>query len=246
MSTIANFRDFLFLLESTELSEKYIIENDKRAFVGVDHGITPSLPNDVVKKIKTIGDKYGYWYEGGGGDKEVVKLLFGNVEYKGSWDAKISDLKPQNPSVYVYTLFSNIKENDTIEKVMKGKGDTVFQKALSSYKTWAHDMIVNKSEKEFKTLLTKFIKHLGENYYEDSQMKGTLENVRSFLSSVEDDMWDNWPEGNGPAFEMAYAANIERDANLVNSIREGVFFTGMGHIVLLKKLLTQNKPKQVS
>ena len=215
----------------------YIIENGKRAFVGVEHGVTPQIGEKDLAIIKKIGDKYGYWYEGGGGDREVVKPLFGNIQYKGSWDEKIAQIPIKNPYVYIFTLFSNTEENDTIKKVASAEGDTVFEKVLNSYKKWGHEVVQPKSKDEVRELMEQFFKKLGTDYYNDSKAEGTEENITEFIQSVEADMWDGWPNGSGPAFEMANEANSERDINLVNTIKEGVIFIGVGHIEILQKIL---------
>jgi hypothetical protein len=226
------------ILLEAEVTDSYIIDAS-RAFVGLEHGKKPALAKDVVEKIKKIGDKYGYWYEGGGGDKEVVKPLFGDIEYEGSWDEEISSEKIKNEYVYVFTLFSNTAENSTVQKVSSVKGKTVFEKALNSRKQWAHEAIRDKSKEEFEDLMNKFFSKLGRDYYKDSQAEATDDNVASFIESVESDMWDNWPDGNGPAFEMAFEANSDRDNKLLKKFKTGVFFIGMGHIELLNKLMTK-------
>jgi hypothetical protein len=214
-----------------------IIDKHDRAFVGVDHGITPILNPDEINTIKQIGDQYGYWYEGAGGDKEVVKPLFGNIEYRGSWDDKISSIESQSIYTYIYTLFANTEENNTLNKVNNSQGASVFDKILNSYKLWTHEKLKSKSKKEIRELLNQFIKELGVDYYQDSKEDATKYNVNNFILSVEEDMWDNWPDGENSAARLAFEANSERDQHLINTIKQGVFFIGKGHIVLLDKLL---------
>ena len=231
-----SLKSILLEISNREITDTYIIDAD-RAFVGVEHDETPKLSKDIVSRIKKIGDQYGYWYEGAGGDREVVKPIFGKIDYKGSWDKTLSSKKVKNEYVYIYTLFANTNVNNTVEKVISGKGETVFEKALNSRKKWAHEAISNKSEEQFADLMEKFFSRLGLDYYQDSQAEATEKNVKTFIESVESDMWDNWPEGSGPAFEMAFEANTDRDSKLLKKFKTGVFFTGMGHIVLLKILM---------
>jgi len=224
------------ILLEAEVTDTYIIDGD-RAFVGVEHGKKPVLAKDVVEKIKNIGDKHGYWYEGAGGDKEAVKPVFGDIKYRGGWDETLSSEKVKDEYVYVYTLFANTEVNNTVQKVISGKGETVFEKALNSRKKWSHEAIRNKSEGQFADLMDRFFSRLGSDYYKDSQAEATDKNIKTFIESVEADMWDNWPDGNGPAFEMAFEANTDRDSKLLKKFKTGVFFVGMGHIVLLDMLM---------
>lgn len=231
-----SLKRILLEISDSEVTDTYIIDGD-RAFVGVEHGVGIQVPDEAVQKIKALGDQYGYWYEGGGGDRDVVKKQFGPIEYEGSWDDAISSEKAKNEYVYVFTLFSNTAENNTVDKVISAEGDTVFEKAFNSRKLWAHEAIRDKSAAEFADLMDQFFSKLGKDYYQDSQGDATDENVASFIESVEADMWDNWPDGNGPAFEMAFEANSDRDNKLLKKFKKGVFFIGMGHIELITRLM---------
>ena len=231
-----SLKRILLEFSSGEITDTYVIDGD-RAFVGVEHGSGIQVPEGAIQKIKAIGDRYGYWYEGGGGDRNVVKREFGPIEYEGSWDEAISAEKIRNEYVYVFTLFSNTAENNTVAKVISADGETVFEKAFNSRKQWAHEAIRNKSPQEFADLMNEFFTKLGRDYYNDSQGEATDENVSAFIESVESDMWDNWPNGSGPAFDMAFEANTDRDSKLLKNFKKGVFFIGMGHIELITMLL---------
>lgn len=226
-------------------NDRLIIDKPDRAFVGVDHGITPHLLDDEIKKIKEIGNTYGYWYEGNGGDIDIVQHLFTKkdkknkeIEYEGSWDDKISNIESRYPYVYIYTLFANTYENKTLDKINRSNGKTVFDKIMNCYTEWTHEKLKTKSKKEISSLLKKFIKELGTDYYSDLKKEGTEENINNFILSIENDMWDNWPDGDNPAAKLAFRANSERDQHLINTIDKGVIFIGRGHLVLLEKLLT--------
>jgi hypothetical protein len=219
-------------IETNEDMTQYVIDGDKRAVVGVKHGSPPTIRNAKdFEKIKSIGDEYGYWYEGGGGDKEVVKRVFGNIKYEGSWDDKIAKNKVANPHIFVFTMFSNTAENGTVKKVQRAKGNTIYEKACNSYKEWAHEMIKGKSKGTVSALIDKFFKKLGRDYYNDANQPNISDkDVQIFIESVEADMWDGWPNGTGPAFEMAYEANFQRDRDCLKTIKSGVIFIGDGHL----------------
>jgi hypothetical protein len=222
------------LITEGENAGKVIFDGNK-AFVGVAHNSPPEVSEEILKKIKTIGDKYGYWYEGNGADRGPVNQVFGDIKYKGSWDEKI---KPTEPYVYVYTLFGNPSQNHRIDQVFKGEGKTILDKLISTYPEWAHDVIKN-STGNAKNYILKFVGNLGKDYLNKLEQEGTRENIENFIMPIGDDnnglMWKGWPNGSGPAFEMAKKAVYERDEWLI-SAPEGVYFTGEGHLDSLKDI----------
>jgi len=213
------------LLSEGDNAGKVIFDGNK-AFVGVTHDSPPKMSPKLLKKVKAIGDTegYGYWYEGNGADEAAIKQVFGDIDFKGSWDEKIT---PAEPYKYVYTLFGNVTKNKRINQVFNGQGTTIYEKILSTYKNWAHEVIKNQ---DGETLVDEFLKGLGGTALEDVQQEGTKENIRKFLRSIEQVMWKGWPEGSGPAFEMAKVAVYERDNWLINNAPAGVYFTGEGHL----------------
>ena len=217
------------LLSEGDNAGKVIFNGKNKAFVGVTHDSPPKMSPELFKKVKAIGDSKGYWFEGNGADKTAIKQVFGDIDFKGSWDEKI---RPKKPYTYVYTLFGNVKENNRIDQVFNGKGKTIYEKILSTYKNWAHEVIKNQ---DGKALVDTFLKGLGGTALEDVKQEGTKENIQNFLISIEDDMWKGWPKGSGPAFEMAKIAVYERDKWLMKA-PDGVYFTGEGHIDSLKDI----------
>jgi hypothetical protein len=200
---------------------KVIFDGDK-AFVGVTHKRPPKMSPETLEKVKAIGAK-GYWFEGDGKDNEIIKKVFGDIDFEGSWDEKIT---PTEPYTYVYTLFANVRANHRVDQVLNGEGKTIYEKILSTYKNWAHEVIQNKNG---KALVDTFLKGLGGTALRDVQQEGTKENIGKFLRSIEKAMWKNWPNGSGPAFDMAKVAVYERDNWLIQA-PAGVYFTGEGHL----------------
>jgi hypothetical protein len=201
-----------------------VIFDGNKAFVGVTHDSPPKMSPGLLKKVKAIGDTEGYWFEGNGADEAAIKQVFGDIDFEGSWDEKV---KAAEPYTYVYTLFGNVTKNKRINQVFNGQGTTIYEKILSTYKNWAHEVIKNQ---DGKALVDRFLEGLGGTALEDVQQEGTKENIRKFLRSIEQVMWKGWPEGSGPAFEMAKVAVYERDNWLINNAPDGVYFTGEGHL----------------
>ena len=220
------------LLNEGNNAGKVIFDGNK-AFVGVAHDSPPKMSPETLEKVKAIGAK-GYWFEGNGGDKAAISQVFGNIDYKGSWDEKV---KAAEPYTYVYTLFSNPEQNNRVDQVFNGEGKTIYDKILSTYKDWSHEIIKNESGEE---LVDTFLKKLGSDALKKVQQTGTKENIKNFIMPIGDDdigsMWKGWPKGSGPAFEMAKKAVYERDNWLIATKTPGVYFTGEGHLDSLKDI----------
>ena len=101
------------ILEDIQTEETaYIIDGDKRAFVGVEHGKTPKLPKTGIEKIKSIGDKWGYWYEGKPANAALkgtdgkVSVSPGEVRHGGSYTQRLSNIAVWNTVMpnYDYSL----------------------------------------------------------------------------------------------------------------------------------------------
>jgi len=212
-----------------------VIFDGNKAFVGMAHSIPPKISPETLKKVKDIGDEHGYWYEGNAADNDIIKQVFGDIKFIGSWDEKV--VSTVEPYFYVYTLFSNPSQNNRVDQVFNGKGETVYDKILSTYKDWSHELIKNKNGKE---LVDKFLERLGSDALEKVQQKGTRENIKNFIMPIGHDdkgsMWIGWPKGSGPAFEMAKEAVYDRDKWLKDKAPDGVYFTGEGHLDSLKDI----------
>jgi len=209
------------LLTEGKNAGKVIFDGDK-AFVGVTHKRPPKMSPETLEKVKAIGAK-GYWFEGDGKDNEIIKKVFGDINFEGSWDEKIT---PAEPYTYVYTLFANVRANHRVDQVLNGEGKTIYEKILSTYKNWAHEVIKNQ---EGKALVDTFLQKLGGTALEAVKQEGTKENIGKFLRSIEKAMWAGWPNGSGPAFDLAKVAVYERDNWLIQA-PAGVYFTGEGHL----------------
>lgn len=220
------------------MKSRYIIKNDF-AFVGVIHGKAPDIPKKDLEEIKRIGDQYGYWYEGGGGDKRAVAKIFGDIKYKGSWDKKANTkVSGGENHKLIFVLFSNVKENNNVKRLEDAKGKTVFERALNSSKLWRHDNHRGLSDAAMKKLLIKFLKETGKYALELAAKYPSKENIRNFLTTIEDNMWAAWPNrGTKRVQQMAFDANSIRDKGLLKLVKKGVAFVGDGHIDLIEQLL---------
>jgi hypothetical protein len=212
---------------------QYLIDGD-RAFVGAWHGRKKiRLPKAAVEEIKRIGDRWGYWYEGDGGDIPHVAKVFGDIEYKGSWDELISgDLSKdlENDHLWVYSLFANPKENGTVERVANAPGETVFDKALNSYKLWAFHQDQKRTKAEFSKRMRKFISLLGKAHIKRSKAIANKQTVREFIYGVAEIMWQDYPVGRSAPARLAVKANLLRDTLMLDRIPKGVIFMGNSHI----------------
>jgi hypothetical protein len=221
---------------------QYLIDGD-RAFVGAWHGTKKiRLPKAAVEEIKRIGDKWGYWYEGDGGDIPHVAKVFGDIEYKGSWDELISgDLSkdPEHEHLWVYSLFANPKENGTVERVAKAPGRTVFDRALNSYKKWAFPQDQRRTKAEFSKIMRRCFSKLGKEHVERSRAVATEETVRAFIYGVAEVMWQDWPVSRTAPARLAVKANLVRDTLMLERIPRGVVFMGNSHIRMVGELLSK-------
>ena len=152
---LTNMIQLIDLLKEVLLTEgknagKVIFDGDK-AFVGVTHDSPPKMSPETLEKVKAIGAK-GYWFEGNGADKTAISQVFGNIDYKGSWDEKIT---PAKPYTYVYTLFGNVEANHRVNQVFNGEGKTIYEKILLG------SSILPLTSRGHKILLILSIKSLG-------------------------------------------------------------------------------------
>jgi hypothetical protein len=225
---------------------QYLITKDL-AFVGTWHGSRKiRLPKAAIEEIKRIGDSHGWWYEGDGGDNPHVAEVFGDLEYRGSWDDLISgDLAKDRAKdhLWCYSLFANTKENGTVDKVVKAPGRTVFDRALNSYKSWAYHQDQRRSKKEFAKRLRKFISMLGKSHVERSRAVATEQTVRAFIEAVEHKMWTDYPVGRSAPARLAVEANLLRDTLMIRKIKKGVIFMGNSHIRMVGEILSGKQMK---
>lgn len=233
-----SFSQFLKEQNEGQAPQGVIFKGDKVAYVGAEHANPIKLSDELLGRVKTIGDKYGYWYEGSGGDADTNSKTFGpKSSYKGSWDDDGFNKEVKGfPYEFIYTLFANTEVNGQ-KKSITDPTLTIFDSILINQKKFSYF----KDRKFTAEDLTKFLSSASEktvNFIELSKQKATKENVNAFIDKGEELSWPkNWEEYPNNAGKLAYKANRSRDEYLAKQ-ESGVYFAGAGH---LKELIKVDK-----
>ena len=116
--------------ENSSKNSNVIFLNDTAAVVGQEHGRPLKLSAEDKQRIQDIAREHGAWYEGNGMDQEFTKGVID--DYRGSWDDDLlSPAVEGYPAAFLYVLFSNIKENDTVKgKIGSDPDSTIFDRIL--------------------------------------------------------------------------------------------------------------------
>ena len=221
-------------------SDKAIFLNSDTVIVGQEHGKKLKLSPEIAKKVKDIAKRHGAWYEGNGMDR---KLTAGIIDdYKGSWDDDLlSPAIKGYPAPFLYVLFSNIKENDTVEgKIGFDPESTIFDRILDTQPSTNYF-----PDRQFDAeTLQKFLQAVSEGKYDFvrmSQAPATESNVRKFFTQGERLMFpNNWEEYPYRAGRVAKSVNDLRDKFLA-SRKRGVYVAGSDHLRAVQQFLDQNK-----
>jgi len=220
-------------------SKVLFIGNDT-AIVGQEHGKRLQLSDSDAERVQAIAQRYGAWYEGNGMDRELTKGIIDN--YKGSWDDDLlSPAIKGYPAPFLYVLFSNIKENDTVEgKIGFDPDSTIFDRILDTQPSTNYF-----PDREFDAeTLQKFLESVSEGPYdfvEMSQAPATESNVRKFFTMGEQLMFPNsWEEYPYRAGRVAKSVNDLRDKFLATR-KQGVYVAGSDHLKAVQQFLDQNK-----
>jgi hypothetical protein len=136
-------------------------------------------------------------------------------------------------------LFSNIKENDTIEgKIGFDTDSTIFDRILDTQPSTNYFV-----DRKFDAdTLQKFFKSVSEGPYdfvEMSQLPATEKNVRKFFTLGEKLMFPkNWEEYPYRAGRVAKSVNDLRDKFLATR-KKGVYVAGSDHLKAVQQFLDQ-------
>ena len=219
-------------------SKVLFIGNDT-AIVGQEHGKRLQLSDSDAGRVKAIAQQHGAWYEGNGMDKKLTKGIID--QYQGSWDDDLLSLKIKGyPAAFLYVLFSNIKENDTVEgKIGSDPDVTIFDRILDTQPSTNYF-----PDRRFDAeTLTKFLQAVSEGEYDFvrmSQLPATERNVQQFFELGERLMWpDNWEEYPNRAGRVAKSVNDLRDRFLATR-KQGVYVAGSDHLPAVKEFLNQS------
>ena len=215
--------------------------NDKKFLVGDMHQKPLEISDDLISDILRVANEYGYYGEGIGLEynEAITKSSFYDKldpdKYMGSWDKKLieSGKVPKDKEyVFLYSLFSNPKENKRLEKILEytEEGDIIFDVLLKTIPYWSAEMgIFNLGEIE----LNKFLSEISESdidFVEMSKQESNEKTLSEFLDIGEYLQWpENWEEYPNMAGKFARIATTIRDLFLINSA-SGVYFVGAGHL----------------
>lgn len=209
------------------------------AILGQEHGKKLKLSQENIDKVKDIVERHGAWYEGNGMDQKLTKDIIDN--YEGSWDDDL--LSPSikgYPAPFLYVLFSNVKENDTVDgKIGFDPDSTIFDRILDTQPSTNYFV-----DRKFDAdTLRKFFKSVSEGPYdflELSQLPATEKNVRKFFTLGEKLMFPkNWEEYPYRAGRVAKSVNDLRDKFLATR-KKGVYVAGSDHLKAVQQFLDQS------
>jgi predicted GNAT family acetyltransferase len=118
--------------EDAKSSDRIIFIGNDTAIVGQEHGKRLQLSDSDAERVQAIAQRHGAWYEGNGMDRELTAGIIN--DYRGSWDDDLlSPAIKGYPAPFLYVLFSNIKENDTVEgKIGFDPDSTIFDRILDT------------------------------------------------------------------------------------------------------------------
>jgi phage gp37-like protein len=209
---------------------------DNVAIVGQEHGKRLQLSDQDAERVRAIAQRHGAWYEGNGMDRKLTKGIID--DYQGSWDDDLlsSSIKGY-PAPFLYVLFSNIKENDTVEgKIGFDPNSTIFDRILNTQPNTNYF-----PDRKFNSkTLQQFLQSVSEgsyNFVQMSQKPATESNVRQFFKLGEQLMWpDNWEQYPNRAGRVAKSVNDLRDKFLATR-KQGVYVAGSDHLKAVQQFL---------
>ena len=169
-----------------------IFDGEDKILVGDMHQIPVELSKELEDKVVNVANQYGYYGEGIGleHNEAITKSSFYErldpKKHYGSWDRKLiesGEVPEDKKYVFLYSLFSNPKENHRLEKLLENteEEDTIFDVLLKTIPDWSADMgEFSLGQKE----LNKFLKEISENgidFIQMSQQKADEKSLSEFL-----------------------------------------------------------------
>jgi hypothetical protein len=240
-----------YLTENKNKIPQGVLIHGNHILVGVAHGSDLKIEDkEILNKIKSHGEKHGFYYEGTGGPTDIKLPLFGlksKKDYAGGWDEdrmkkiKENGVEPHNLS----PLFANVDVNwnQGVSAVANESGsifDGIHSWANSKDGPFAsHGISVSKDRVE--GFLSAMGKGTGRNWLKDAkQTKATTEASKKFLKDAEKIAWpENWNTKKrtaGPEL-LVDKESEERNSHIVDNMGPGVYFAGSGHLNQVRDLL---------
>jgi len=229
-----SFKQFLYEQKKSEAPRGVIFDGNK-VFVGKAHMEPLVLSDELVEKIKEIGDTYGYGYEGSGGRDVPTTTGFNNKsKYEGSWDNEFQKTVKGYPPEYLYTIFANTNVNHQRDNLLN-PSISIFDSIMKSHKKFGYF----KNREIDDSTLKKFLSMCSEkdvDFLKLSELPATKKNVNMFLDKGESLSWPkNWKEYPNNAGKVAKKVEDARNTFLLNR-KTGVYFAGSGHLIELLRL----------
>lgn len=224
--------------------------NDK-VLVGDNHETPIELSQDLIDRIVAIGKKHGYYGEGSGikdnpavNKSEVFRALKDSSVDKGSWDSLIPS--PKNKSDFLYAMFANTKENDTIKRLTDKveEGDTIL--SLLQRERHNYSATGGTTVKDVEAFL-RDASDAQHNFLEMAKKPATKESLKNFIETGESKTFPEGKSENGPnrkkwedfehnAGKVAQRALQVRDNWIIDPKRKGVYFIGNGHLISISTM----------
>jgi len=204
--------------------------NDVGAAIGVEHGVTPELSDDLIFRIKSIKGLKGAFTEGA--DRDPIDPILERIGIKkvGNWDELLGNDKgarnPKYNSVYIF-MQSNVKGNSNHPSTFSGK--TIEDAILNWKNAESSNINVEKAIEDIKT--AGFGEYLAKPFSEELMGK--------FLQKMEDTVYVPPRYQLNPKSFFGTKMNAiehERNISLFNCMDRGIAFTGSGHLTELASM----------
>jgi len=215
-----------------------IVNEGKKAFVGMDHGEVPLISKDLLVRLLPIAE-LGLYYEGisNGPDQKIMEPLLG--KYTGGFDYMAEKSISGHPPEFLYALFSNKPPESISDYITDTTGKkTIFEMMIkagndiSSLKK-ARPPNAETVKKFLTSISTRKIDFLGMAFLNIA----TKDNVIRFIKLGASQMWPtNWESYPNPAGKVAKKANDFRDNWCATKSPNGLYTIGSGHLLTIAKM----------
>lgn len=205
--------------------------------VGVQHGASPDIPGQMRDRIRSVGEQQGFYYEGNGGDRDPVAHAFGDLAYRGSWDAMVT-APASNRAPFLYTLFSNPPSAmaGMVDRLAQPSG-TIADSLYANRDHISHEAVRGQLTRDD---ITEFLRRSG--FEGDANKPASRENIQGLLQRGEAQMWpDNWQDFPNPAGKLAQEAESHRLQSVIDR-GAGVYFMGRDNLPLMQRLNPELAP----
>jgi len=216
--------------ESAAADAPYGVIFDKgKAIVGAPHGRKVPMSESVEKRVRAIGDFYGYWYEGDGGDRK-----FFPAKYAGSWDAKMAKGISAYPPEFLSAMFGAADMRKQI-RMVEDPDRTIFDGLMAN-----NDKLSPLEGRAFsEKTLSSYLSSISDDSIDFRAMAerpATRQNTEKFFKTGAAKTFpSNWEKFPYKAGKVMKEFLDKRDMFLIEQKR-GVYVVGAGHLINIQKL----------